>query len=274
MLALCRDAGRRTSSSKWSTGVSGWETAGLGPAGLGRPSGGCGDSPTIVRCVLSVYGLAGFLSTACCAFVTVSGARNAEKLSAGAVDHENSVVRELRPEHIPPRDAAAHPAQLQRRASGSSSSPVQARPTATSARAGRRRWRASSSATRRPAGSRPAPGTCARPSPALSVARLLNAQGPMITHDAPGFSSRLRLANSPLPLAPPTRPPRAARGFRISGTTNSLCAAGGRGILWGERSATTAGEGGPEMTAAAGRQHAGRPLMAPSPVARVHPGDP
>ena len=158
--------------------MSGWETAGLGPAGLGRPSGGCGDSPTIVRCVLSVYGLAGFLSTACCAFVTVSGARNAEKLSAGAVDHENSVVRELRPEHIPPRDAAAHPAQLQRRASGSSSSPVQARPTATSARAGRRRWRASSSATRRPAGSRPAPGTCARPSPALSVARLLNAQGP------------------------------------------------------------------------------------------------
>ena len=84
MLALCRDAGRRTSSSKWSTGVSGWETAGLGPAGLGRPSGGCGDSPTIVRCVLSVYGLAGFLYTACCAFVTVSGARNAEKLSAGA----------------------------------------------------------------------------------------------------------------------------------------------------------------------------------------------
>ena len=53
----------------------------------------------------------------------------------------------------------------------------------------------------------------------------------MITHDAPGFSSRLRLANSPLPLAPPMRPPRAARGFRISGTTNSLCAAGGRGIL-------------------------------------------
>ena len=55
----------------------------------------------------------------------------------------------------------------------------------------------------------------------------------MITHDAPGFSSRLRLANSPLPLAPPMRPPRAARGFRISGTTNSLCAAGGRGILSG-----------------------------------------
>ena len=83
--SLCAgEAGRRTSSSKWSTGVSGWETAGLGPAGLGRPSGGCGDSPTIVRCVLSVYGLAGFLSTACCAFVTVSGARNAEKLSAGA----------------------------------------------------------------------------------------------------------------------------------------------------------------------------------------------